>query len=157
MSQVFSRIRALIIRWIAFHGFYSEAASATRRCTQTSITFNYFGTFVRAKGEPATITKSFSTANPNTAYVMTIATGARDRSKRDDQDRRRDDQDRERDDQDDHGWEYGSRVVAPSAFNQKATALKIPISVTSSNTISVRLLGACGSPGEPMEAVPAPS
>ena len=97
---------------------------------------------------------------------MTIATGARDRSRRDDQDRRRDDQDREPDDQDDHGWEgrnvaeiylNGSRVVAPSAFNQKATALKIPISVTSSNTISVRLLGACGSPGEPMETVPAPS
>ena len=155
MSQVFSRIRALIIRWIAFHGFYSEAASATRRCTQTSITFNYFGTFVRAKGEPATITKSFSTANPNTAYVMTIATGARDRSRRDDLDRRRDDQDRERDDQDDHGWEgrnvaeiylNGSRVVAPSAFNQKATAVKIPISVTSSNTISVRLLDARKAP-----------
>ena len=43
---------------------------------------------------------------------MTIATGARDRSRRDDQDGRRDDQDgrrddqdRERDDQDDHGWE----------------------------------------------------
>ena len=97
---------------------------------------------------------------------MTIATGARDRSRRDDLDRRRGDQDRERDDQDDHGWEgrnvaeiylNGSRVVAPSAFNQKATAVKIPISVTSSNTISVRLLGACGSPGEPMEAVPAPS
>ena len=31
MSQLFSRIRSLIIRWFCFSWFYSEAASATRR------------------------------------------------------------------------------------------------------------------------------
>jgi hypothetical protein len=96
----------------------------------TGITFDYYETFARATGAPVAVTRTFSSANPNTAYVMTIANG------------------------DGHGgnrvssadvYLNGYQIVGPSAFNQQVSVLKIPISVAASNTLAVTLKSAPGS------------
>jgi hypothetical protein len=108
----------------------------------TSVAFNFFETFARAKGEPATITKSFSTANPGAAYVMTIATGDVVRTGRYHDDHWRHDG-RERIEAAEI-WLNGVEVVHLSDFEQIPRVLKVPVSLDSSNTISVRLFGTPG-------------
>jgi hypothetical protein len=131
----------------------------------TPKTLNYFETFVRREGAPVTVTRSFSIANSNIAYVMTVAKGddggGRDCDGRDlhsggrnGDDRGRHGGGRDCNDRDHHGddrlsfaevYLNGYQVVGPSTFKQQAQVLKIPISVTTSNTLVVTLKSAPGS------------
>jgi hypothetical protein len=97
---------------------------------QPIATLNFFDTFVRADGAPTMDSRSFTIDNPNTAYVMRIANGDGQGGK-----------------QVSSAEIYvnGQQVVSPSAFSQGVPTLTVPISVASSNTISVNLKSTPGS------------
>jgi hypothetical protein len=96
----------------------------------TGITFNFFESFFRAQGAPTTVTRSFTIDNPNTAYVMRIANGDNSGGNRVSSA---------------EIYVNGNQVLGPSAFNQEVGAMTVPISLASSNTISVKLNSAPGS------------
>jgi len=111
-------------------GILSVFSLANGVYRQSSITFNIFATFLRSTGEPVAAVRRFSVGNPSGQYVMTIVNG----------DRR-------------GGHRVSSaeitlnRVVVarPQLFNQQVRRLRIPVTVSTSNVLSVALRSAPGS------------
>jgi len=131
-------------------GSYTVFAMVGGIYKPTNLTFDFYDTFVRAKDEPATTTESFSIADPNAAYMMTIVT-TKIFKKDDDHNQGRhnhkgDDYSDDRDGGDKQLctadiYLNGNQIALPRMLNPKAPALRIPISVKSSNSISVTVTG----------------
>lgn len=93
----------------------------------TSMKLYYLQPFVRRTSAPVTETKTFSVTDPTQQYVLIISNG-------------------------DEGGEKrassveitlnGTSVAGTSQFNQQVRVLQIPITVTDTNTLSVRFAGA---------------
>ena len=97
---------------------------------RSSVTFNTVATFLRGTGAPKDDVRKFSVANPSGQYVMTIVNG----------------------DGSGHNLvssatvQLNDAVVAgPNLFNQQARTLRIPVTLTASNTLTVQLRSAPGS------------
>jgi len=96
----------------------------------SNASFNIFATFLRDTMSPTPAVRNFSVANPNREFVMTIVNG----------------------DGRSHGAVSnaivklnGVIVAGPSVFNQQVQTIRIPVTVATSNTLSVQLGSAPGS------------
>jgi hypothetical protein len=96
----------------------------------TGATLNFFQTYVRAGGTPVATGDTFTVKDATIPYVITIVNG------------------------DQHGGKRvssatitlnGTVVAGPDVFNQGVAALKIPVAVSTNNSITVQLASAPGS------------
>jgi Glucodextranase, domain B/Bacterial Ig-like domain/Bacterial Ig domain/Bacterial Ig-like domain (group 2) len=121
-------------------------------------TFSVFGpkTYVRKTEQPITVTDKFTVVNPSGPYTLRVTSGRTTGGEhgpgdRDDE-RRADDRDGERRDNDDRQggisktviFINGVRVVDQDDFRDKVTVLNIPVKLSTSNQISVEVLGKKG-------------
>ena len=93
-------------------------------------TFTAFGPqdYTRGTGDPVTVTNSFSVLNPNTQYTLKVFNGGL------------------QDDQTElvsSGFVIvnGVQVIGPNNFNQNVTEVDVPVTLQTSNTISVQVRG----------------
>jgi hypothetical protein len=93
----------------------------------TSLRLYYMQPFVRTTSTPITETKAFSVTDPTQPHVLIICNGDEEGEKRA------------------SSVEItlnGTAVAGASQFNQQVRALQIPVTVTDTNTLSVRFAGA---------------
>lgn len=129
---------AVWLSWIAFGALCPvSAASAPAQsggnCGQPACTWVAFGpqNYTRGTGAPVTVTNSFSILNPNTQYTLKAFNGGL------------------QDDQTElvsSGFVLinGVQVLGPSNFNQNVTEVDVPVTLQTSNTISVQVRGQPG-------------
>jgi hypothetical protein len=99
----------------------------------TAGTFTPFGPqdYVRATGDPVTVTNSFTVSNPSTQYTLKVFNGGLHDS---------------RTELVSSGFVIlnGVQVIGPNNFNQNIVEVDVPVSLQASNTIDVQVRGKPG-------------